>query len=935
MDLSSSVDLVTGKAISILENEVSLLTEVRAAIDNVKLDLKTMKSFLEDAEEKKGVAANNKTENEWVASVRDIAYEIEDVVDEFMYHFNKQKQWRGKCSSFLLKLIHFPKNLLVRHRVAVKLQDIDKRIKRITERSQRFQVSRLESGKCNEKREGKTVAANYDTNWVKNLSESSLFLKDDELVGIEKAQRKLLGWLMDKELQRTVIAVVGMGGLGKTTLAANTFKKPIVEQHFECCAWITVSQQYTIEELFNSLIKEVKKKENRENGPRIENLSAMTYIDLVEELRKSLETKRYLIVLDDVWCTAVWERFSNALPTSMNGSRILLTTRQEDVASFEFGVLRHRLPLKPLTDAKGWTLFCKKAFPSGLGRCPPYLESLARKLVAKCEGLPLAIVALGGLMASKKSTREWSGIYENLNWELSENDKLKRLKYISLLSYHDLPYRLKHCFLYCCIFPEDYEIKRKRLIRLWMAEGFVEQQEEDPEVVADGYLEELVYRGLLQVVTRNGSGRPKTCKMHDILRELALSISKEEKFVAKSDGKEEVEGDGIRRLSIEAREKEMKASGKAGLSRLRSLFVFAIDVVSQSSFNRLPFGFKLLRVLDLEDAPVNELPGELVKLFNLRYLNLTSTQVKELPKSIGELYNLQSLLLKRTQIKELPPGIVKLKNLRHLIVYRYNVTGFEFHYALGASVPSNICRLKSLQVLSFVEARVSFIKQLSSMTQLRRFSIANVKEADEKILCFAISKMRRLHYLLVKSCNEDEQLKMDALESAPRCLDKLVLAGKLEKVPHWFHSLHSLTSLYLHWSGLRDDFLPHIQALPNLAEILLLKAYEGERLNFLEGFQKLKRLHIVECPRLKEIAMNEGVMPCLQELEIVRCQEMMTLPHGWESLPDLKQVFLQDVSRGLIDKICGSSEIQYQPTIRAVDLIRREDHGWRHKIYRY
>ncbi|KAK8481632.1 hypothetical protein V6N11_071054 [Hibiscus sabdariffa] len=920
MELSSSLDPVISKVISVLENEASLLANVGAEIDEIKLELKAITAFLEDADRRSGAVPISETDKQWVASVRNIAYEVEDVVDEFMYHFNKQQQWRGKPLRFFFKLIHFPKNLLVRHRVAVELQDINKRIKSIAERNERYRVSWSESRKSD-----KQVGGEYQrTNWVKNLGESALFFKDDDLVGIGKPQSELLGWLMDEELQRTVISVVGMGGLGKTTLVANTFNRQVVKQHFDCCAWITVSQQYVVTELFKSIIKGLYNKAKEKIDPMI-NLDSMSYLELLEELVNFLQPRRYLIVIDDVWSTNLWQDISVALPANMNGSRILLTTRKEDVASFEFGVVKHIFPLKHLPFEESMALFCKKAFVGKGGQCPPYLESSARKLVAKCEGLPLAIVALGGLMASKSSIVEWNGVYSNLNRELSENDAyFERLKYISLLSYHDLSYTLKQCFLYCSIFPEDYVIKRSRLIRLWMAEGFVEPLKETiPEVVAERYLTELICRGLLQVEWRNGSGRPQAFKMHDILREFAVSISKSIKFVAKSDGREEIEDNGIRRWSIEAKEKEMKGASKTALSRVRSLFVFAVDETSIASFNRLPSSFKLMRVLDLEDTPINELPDELGNLFNLRYLNLSRTQVKELPRSIGKLYNLQSLVMKWTQIKELPAGIVKLKNLRHLIAYGFNGNPVAFDYWFGLVVPSNICLLNNLQVLTTVKARGHFIKQLSKMTQLRELDVVNVKETDEQNLCFAIAKMIHLRDLGVKSCNEDEQVKMDALESAPPELERLLLFGKLEKVPHWFNSLHKLVRLKLHWSRLRDDFLPHIQALPNLGELVLVNAFEGERLDFLEGFQKLKMLRIKGCPGLKEIMINKGVMPGLEELNIINCQEFTTLPNGWESLPDLYEVYLEYVSPGLIQKICRSKGMDRQ-TITSIVLSREE-----------
>ncbi|KAK8561095.1 hypothetical protein V6N12_048171 [Hibiscus sabdariffa] len=777
MELSSSLDLITGKLISVLETEASLLSEVGAEIDEVKLELKAIKAFLEDAEKRSGAVPFSETDKQWVASVRDIAYEVEDVVDEFMYHFNKQQQWRGKPSRFFLKLIHFPKDLLVKHRVAVKLQGINKRIKNIAERNQRYRVYSSESGKSDKQIGGEY----YRNNWVKNLSISSLFFKDDDLVGIGKAQNELLVWMMDQELQqRTVISVVGMGGLGKTTLVANTFNKQVVKQHFDCCAWITVSQQYVVTELFKSIIKEL----NNRAKAKIKLVDSMEYQELVEELVNFLQPKRYLIVIDDVWSTNLWQDISIALPANTNGSRILLTTRKEDVASFEFGVVKHTFVLKLLPFEESMALFCKKAFIGKNGQCPQYLESWATKLVEKCRGLPLAIVALGGLMASKNSIAEWSEVYNNLNRELSENDAyFERLRHISLLSYHDLSCALKQCFLYCCVFPEDYVIKWNRLIRLWMAEGFVEPMKETiPEVVAERYLTELICRGLLQVVKRNGSGRSKAFKMHDILREFAVSISKSIKFAAKSDGKEEIGDDGIRRWSIEAKGKEMKGASETALSQVRSLFVFAVDETSKSSFNRPPSGFKLMRVLDLEDTPINELPDELGNLFNLRYLNITRTQVKELPGSIGKLYNLQSLVMKQTQIKELPAGILKLENLRNLIAYGFNLNIMEFDIIVGIVVPSNICLLSNLLVLTAVEARGDFIKQLSKMTQLRKLHLANVKETDENSLCFAIAKMIQLRNLVVKTCNEDEQLKMDALESPPPGLETLTLSAKLEKI---------------------------------------------------------------------------------------------------------------------------------------------------------
>ncbi|KAL7205161.1 hypothetical protein ACSBR2_018148 [Camellia fascicularis] len=329
---------------------------------------------------------------------------------------------------------------------------------------------------------------------------------------------------MDKEEpQHTVISVVGMGGSGKTTLVAQAYNSQIIKRQFDCYAWITVSPTYTVNDLPRSMIKEFYSGA-KEAIPM--DLSSMSYRELIEMITNFLRLKRYIIVFDDVW--------------SRLGNRIILTTRKEDVASSSFGVKSRVHYIKLLGVSDAWNLFCMKAFSSNPNRCcPQHLKTVAQDLVAKCEGLPLAIIALGGVMSSKYLESDWRKIYNSLSWELSNNPGLEVVKIILFLSFNDLPYRLKCCFLYCCLFPEDYKIKRKRLIRLWMVEGFVEKvRGRTPEEVAKNYLMELICRNMLQVVKRNELGRPKICKMHDLIRELAISTSAIEKFCVVYDGRE-------------------------------------------------------------------------------------------------------------------------------------------------------------------------------------------------------------------------------------------------------------------------------------------------------------------------------------------------------------------------------------------------------------
>ncbi|KAL7205156.1 hypothetical protein ACSBR2_018143 [Camellia fascicularis] len=402
-----------------------------------------------------------------------------------------------------------------------------------------------------------------------------------------------------------------------------------------------------------------------------------------------------------------------------------------------------------------------------------------------------------------------------------------------------------------------------------MAEGFVEKvRGRTLERVAESYLMELICRSMLQVVERNELGRPRRCKMHDLMRELAISTSETEKFCVAYDGREandEEQSATNRRMSIQSIGRESQSWNWKGMLKLRSLLVFVVEEIA------LPLSLRLLRVLDLEDAPIEVLPEEVVDLFNLRYLNLRGSRVKELPKSIGRLCNLNTLDITNSKIEVLLAGITELRNLRHLMMYHsdYGIWG-DFHCDRGTATPSNICKLKNLQVLAGVEAQADLMKRIKNMTQLKRIGITKVREVDEEDLCTAIQNMSLLRSLSVMVIDEDEYLRMDALSSTPpRYLKELILVGKLEKVPCWFHSLQNLTFLSLRWSRLTEDTIPYIQELPNLGRLSLYNAYEGGgQLCFSEGFHKLRILSLWNFPQLNEIIIERGVMPGLQEFHI-------------------------------------------------------------------
>lgn len=240
---------------------------------------------------------------------------------------------------------------------------------------------------------------------------------------------------------------------------------------------------------------------------------------LEDLLHKSLKGMKYLIVLDDVWDTKVWNDVKRMFPNENNGSRIILTTRLENVADYANSwPPLHRMHF--LNDNESWNLFCDKVF--GKSHCPYELEEIGKKMVQNCRGLPLTVVVIGGLLSKANRTQYyWTNVAENLSSVVNSNDE-QCLKILSL-SYDHLPCHLKDCFLYMGIFPEDFDIHVSKLVKLWVAAGLLKPvRSKCLEDLAKEYLLDLVDRSLALADKHSSYGEIKTCKIHDLLQDLCL-----------------------------------------------------------------------------------------------------------------------------------------------------------------------------------------------------------------------------------------------------------------------------------------------------------------------------------------------------------------------------------------------------------------------------
>ncbi|KAA8521200.1 hypothetical protein F0562_011865 [Nyssa sinensis] len=853
----STVTFLLHKLAALPVEELKLLKGVRRELEYIGDELERMTAFLRVADAMEVCDQEIKV---WVKQVRDVVYDTEDVLDESTLYLTYHHHWPG-LYGFLLECFHSVKHLTARHRIASKIKVIKSRVSNISEGHQRYRF------KCNAMKEGSTSASSS----CHERRGDALLLEEAELVGIDKHKRQLMEFLFENENGLKVISVVGMGGMGKTTLAKKVYDDTSVKRQFQSHVWSTVSQSFMIEELLKDIIEQLFREIKK---PVPEAVNNMDSNHLKMEIKEFLQQKSYVIVLDDVWSTEAWEAIKCAFPDSNNhGGRIMLTTRNADIASTSHGNL---YPLKPLSEEDSWTLFCRKTFHKA-NSCPQHLEELCRGILKRCEGLPLAIVAIGGLLSTKDKRRigEWEIIHRSLGTELEGNDKLDSMKKILLLSYNELPYYLKACFMYFSFFPEDHMIKRMKLIRLWTGDGLVEQKGgQTPEEVAEGYLNQLVNRSLIQIAKTTRNRRISACRIHDLLREISLLKSRELNFAAVADGNNTRVPDSLDESPVAA------------------------------VFNG---GLRLLKVLDLEGASLEIFPKSVLQLLLLRYLSLRGTEVRKIPKSIGRLKYLETLDLKHSHVSELPVEILKLQQLRHLLVYRYQKgSSSPFHATYGFKGFSGIGGLQSLQKLCFVEANQgsNILSELGRLTQLRKLGLTKLRREDGMELCSSIQKLSNLRSLDVNSIDEDEIINIQCLSSPPRYLERLWLQGRLETLPPWIPSLHSLVKLRLRWSQLGDDPLESLQALPSLVELQLRQAYDGDALHFKAGgFQGLRALYLHDLKRLTRVTVEEGAMPCLEELWIICCELLEAVPSGIQFLTKLKSLGFADMDNELIRKL--------------------------------
>ncbi|MED6186387.1 hypothetical protein PIB30_066163 [Stylosanthes scabra] len=839
-------------------------------LERLKTTLYAVQAFLIDAEQKQ---IKERAVKDWLDSLKDAMYVADDLLDEVFTKAATQKD---------------PGTFLSRY---LNLQDreIANRMEEVTER--------IES-----------IVKQKDTLGLRDIPKENLswrittsLLERSDVYGRDKDKEVIVKLLLDDDDtgDLSVIPIVGMGGIGKTSLAQLVYNDNRVKENFEFQAWVCVSEEFDVMKVTKHILEAITM-----SPCNLKNLDLLQH-----DLKEKLSRRKFFVVLDDAWNenSNEWDRLLKPFQDGVKGSKILMTTRSKKVASVVQTVSPHELSL--LSDEDCWLVFSSHARLSTISMENPTLEKVGRDIVKKCDGLPLAAQALGGLLRGNSDVNDWNHVLKSEIWELSDN----RINVVPALqiSYYYLPSSLKECFVYCSLFPKDYEFHKGELILLWMAENFLQSVgKKTPEEVGHEYFDELIARSFFQT-HRSWENR---FVMHDLVHDLAMIFAGEFYFRA-----EELEN--AVEIDTKTRHLSHNAKGNYPMSKLLGVCdrikhtrtFLEINLNSWIPFNMsnapciLLSQLKYLRALSFENFPLESLPDSIGELIHLRYLDLSWTDIVTLPEALGNLYNLQTLkLFGCKNLEMLPVGMKDIVNLRHL----------DIGQTCLHEMPEGMSQLKSLQFLSdYVVGKRegNKIKELGALASLHKsisiHKLENVVNSSEALEARMFDKDGINHLCLSWSSDKDENIVDSRTERD--ILDKLQPHSNLKSLemrgfrgttfPDWLgsSSYHNITVVSFY--GCRNCCMfPSLGQLPSLKhlriynfemlEIVGAEFYQNDQSCLETPFPLLETLSFVLMPCWKEWhSLEFHAFPRLRELTIRECPMLRgDLPNHLPSLDSLK-----------------------------------------------
>ncbi|XP_015074931.1 putative late blight resistance protein homolog R1A-3 [Solanum pennellii] len=801
--LTNLNDLVNSNACS-----VALIKE---EIKQVKEDLETIRSFF-------GYAEQELHRDLWTR-VLDVAYEAKHVINSILARYHG-----------LLQLIFI-------------LPDTVEKIKLVKKEVQE-KIPKSSS----------IIAANAPN---KPVERNSLSTVGKIIVGFEEETEWIIRKLTSGPAEIDVISIVGMPGLGKTTLAYRVYNDKSIVDHFDVCAWCTVDQEHNEKKLLQKIFNQVIGLKERFNEKDIDD-------EVADKLRKQLFGKRYLIVLDDIWDTATFDELTRPFPELQKGSRVILTSRKKEVA-LHGKCHSDPLYLRLLRSEESWELLEKSVF--GEERCPDELKDVGEKIARKCDGLPLVLDLISGVISRKeKKETLWLEVLNNLSSFIFKDEE--EVVKIIQLSYDHLSDHVKPCLVYLASYPKDEDIRISELKALWISQGLVQQivMKSAEEVV-----DELISSSL--VIPFDNS----ICKIHDLVHDFCYIKSRKEKllhFIGGSKAPSSSSSDLMPRGMIIRFDKylfhfneifvvfdpEMK---NPYVKHLLSLKIDEHCLPYNSHLKHL----RLLQSLDLHDITLTDsLLNEIGMLVHLKYLFI-QTKSKALPPSFSNLCNLETLLVDNSEGSYiLSPCFWSLAKLRDV---RINACSFYDPYINEPTVLAEDSRLENLRTLHELylqgsEDTENIFKRFPNLKNLR-VCIEQLSDCSAEKICFP-----RLDVL-----NELEELRLYSFN----------------EYTHGFPS--SLKKMRLQGLALTFDSMSRIARLPNLQKLSLEDAIieEGKEWNMEDvTFQNLKFLKLGRVEFSEWQVDAEKSFPVLEKLDINCCDKLMEIPDSFGDIASLKLI---------------------------------------------
>ncbi|EES08064.2 hypothetical protein BDA96_05G056500 [Sorghum bicolor] len=888
--------------VEMVEEEVHLLLGVPDEIEKMGIKLGDLKRFLADADKRN---IRDETVQSWVRELRNAMYDATNILD--LCQINAMERGPTKDKGCFNPLLFCIRNPLHAHDIGNRIKSLNKRLDDIEKRSKAFNFN----------------LASYEDNT--RMVESSLRTRrettgEDEfgVVGekIEEDTRSLVDLLIKKEKNVhehknvMVYAIVGVGGIGKTTLAKKIFNHDIIKQEYEKRIWLSVNKEFNDIDLLERAITEAQGDLQAARN---------TKAALERTLKEALKGCKTLLVMDDVWDPHVWEKVLEPplINSLARGSRVLVTTRHDMVARGMMAEVPYH-HVKKLEHEDAWSLLKKQVIGNGNNdeKNVDRLKEIGMEIIAKCDGLPLAVKVMGGLLRQKNTRqRDWEKILNDSIWSVSQMPE--ELNYAVYISYQDLNPNLKSCFLHYALLTQNTVFYDDNIVAMWISEGFVHGNSTcDLEALGKDYYGELIARNLIEPDQLYLD--QAVCNMHDVVRSFAQYVSRDEALVAQKIEvglTNKLNSQNVTRLSLECKESESNELEWSSLQANRSLRTLIL--VGKMKINRGDslLSFPCLRTLHIEDGNFDALSKSLVQLKHLRYLSIRGSDTSRLPKRIAMMKFLQCINISYCKsLVKLPRDIGELRQLRYLSLVDSGIN----------SIPKSFGGLTNLRLLfgfpAHVEGDWCSLEELGPLNKLMRLDIDGLENVSSS--AFAIkARLRekvRLSYLVLKGTStrrgphrlvkevEQQQIQkvFDEL-CPPPCLETLLIEGYFsQQLPKWMmptkiSSLGNLRNLEMEDLPYCTDLPDGLWQLPSL-EFLKIESAPGikrvgpefvlphhhEHPSPMENVGSDLEIEVDECSGLERISN----LPNLQSLVIFRCPGLKVL----EGLPALQRLGLED-----------------------------------------